>query len=211
MPVAQIEKPIEVEPDHVYVIAPDQELTIRKGVVHTNKPRRRAATATRSIRSSARSPRTRASARSHRPLRHRHQRLARACASSRPKAASRSRRTPEIGRLSTACRAARSRPASSTWCCRRSKMPEALLNLARHPYVRQPAEGGRGGDARGSAERAADARARQTRRDFSSYRKRTLLRRIHRRMGLHRHREPAPTTSSACATTRTRSGRWRPT
>ena len=38
MPVVQIEKPIKVEPDHVYVIAPDQELTIRKGVVHTNKP-----------------------------------------------------------------------------------------------------------------------------------------------------------------------------
>jgi two-component system, chemotaxis family, CheB/CheR fusion protein len=36
MPVVQIEKSIKVEPDHV--IAPDQELTIRGGVVNTNRP-----------------------------------------------------------------------------------------------------------------------------------------------------------------------------
>ena len=38
MPVVQIESSVAVEPDHVYVIAPDQELTIRDGVVHSNKP-----------------------------------------------------------------------------------------------------------------------------------------------------------------------------
>ena len=38
MPVVQIENSIEVEPDHVYVIAPDQELTIRQGVILTSKP-----------------------------------------------------------------------------------------------------------------------------------------------------------------------------
>ena len=38
MPVTEIESSIKVEPNHVYVIAPDQELTIRDGVVHTNKP-----------------------------------------------------------------------------------------------------------------------------------------------------------------------------
>ena len=38
MPVMQINEPVRVEPDHVYVIAPDQELTIRDGVVHANKP-----------------------------------------------------------------------------------------------------------------------------------------------------------------------------
>jgi PAS domain-containing protein len=38
MPVAEIENSIKVEPDHVYVIAPDQELTIKGGVPHTNKP-----------------------------------------------------------------------------------------------------------------------------------------------------------------------------
>jgi two-component system CheB/CheR fusion protein len=38
MPVVQIESSTELEPDHVYVIAPDRELTIRKGVIHSNKP-----------------------------------------------------------------------------------------------------------------------------------------------------------------------------
>ena len=38
MRVVEIESPVEVEPDHVYVIAPDQELTIRQGVIHANKP-----------------------------------------------------------------------------------------------------------------------------------------------------------------------------
>src|SRR5918996_1368677 len=38
MPVVQIERSVEVEPDHVYVIAPDQELTIRRGVVRASKP-----------------------------------------------------------------------------------------------------------------------------------------------------------------------------
>jgi two-component system CheB/CheR fusion protein len=38
MPVVQIENSTQVEPNHVYVIAPDQELTIKDGVVRTNKP-----------------------------------------------------------------------------------------------------------------------------------------------------------------------------
>jgi two-component system CheB/CheR fusion protein len=38
MPVVQIENSIKVDPNHVYVIAPDQELTIKDGIVRTNKP-----------------------------------------------------------------------------------------------------------------------------------------------------------------------------
>ncbi len=38
MPVVQIEGPVQAEANHVYVIAPDQELTIRQGVVHTHTP-----------------------------------------------------------------------------------------------------------------------------------------------------------------------------
>jgi two-component system CheB/CheR fusion protein len=38
MPVVQIENSIEVESNHVYVIAPDQELTIQGGIVKTNQP-----------------------------------------------------------------------------------------------------------------------------------------------------------------------------
>jgi chemotaxis response regulator CheB len=38
MPVAEIANSVKVEPDQVYVIAPDQELTIKGGVLHTNQP-----------------------------------------------------------------------------------------------------------------------------------------------------------------------------
>ncbi len=38
MPVTQIESPIRIEPNHVYVIAPDRELSIKDGVVHSGKP-----------------------------------------------------------------------------------------------------------------------------------------------------------------------------
>jgi two-component system, chemotaxis family, CheB/CheR fusion protein len=66
------------------------------------------------------------------------------------------------------------------------KMPQALLDLARHPYVRQPAET--------VVEQTPDEQLStlltlvrsKTKEDFNSYRKATLLRRIHRRMGLHR-------------------------
>ena len=38
MAVVQIEEAITVEPDHVYVIAPDQELTIQGGTITPSKP-----------------------------------------------------------------------------------------------------------------------------------------------------------------------------
>jgi two-component system, chemotaxis family, CheB/CheR fusion protein len=38
MPVVQIETSIRALPDHVYVIGPDQELTIRQGVIHASRP-----------------------------------------------------------------------------------------------------------------------------------------------------------------------------
>ena len=66
------------------------------------------------------------------------------------------------------------------------EMSEALLSLASHSYVRQPAQV--------VAEAAPEEQLRtllslvriQTKRDFSSYKKATILRRVHRRMGLHR-------------------------
>src|SRR5512132_3155765 len=39
MQVTQIEQSIRVEPNHVYVIAPDQELSIKGGVLYSDKPR----------------------------------------------------------------------------------------------------------------------------------------------------------------------------
>ena len=65
------------------------------------------------------------------------------------------------------------------------KMPEALLSLARHPYVRQPAEAVAEATTDDQLNTLLSLVRAQTRRDFRSYKKRMLLRRIHRRMGLH--------------------------
>jgi two-component system, chemotaxis family, CheB/CheR fusion protein len=77
MPVVQIENSIKVELDHVYVIAPDQELTIKEGVVRTNRPAapRGHRHPVDSFFSVARRGSRRASDRN-RSLRHRHQRIA---------------------------------------------------------------------------------------------------------------------------------------
>ena len=108
-----------------------------------------------------------------------------ACASSRPKAASRIAQDPGDGGFAGMPQSAIATGVVDL-VLPPEKMPEALLDLARHPYVRQPAEAVEQPDARGSADRAAGARcARRTKHDFSSYRRQTLLRRIHRRMGLH--------------------------
>ena len=66
------------------------------------------------------------------------------------------------------------------------KMPEALLDLVQHTYVRQPATI--------LTDEAPEDQLRSllmlvrvhTKQDFTSYKKSTLLRRIQRRMGLHR-------------------------
>ena len=66
------------------------------------------------------------------------------------------------------------------------QMPDALLNLARQPYARQPAETLVESTPEDQLHAVLTLVRSSTRRDFGSYRKRTLLRRIHRRMGLHR-------------------------
>ena len=66
------------------------------------------------------------------------------------------------------------------------QMPEALLGIARHPYVRQPAETVDEPPPEDQLKTLLTLVRSTTRQDFGSYRKRTLLRRIFRRMGLHR-------------------------
>jgi two-component system CheB/CheR fusion protein len=185
MPVVQIEKSIKVEPDHVYVIAPDQELTIRNGVVNTNKP-----TAPRGhrhpvdsfFRSLAEDQGERA--------------IAIILSGTGTNGSQGLRFVKAEGGIvlaqdpDSAAFTGMPRSAIATGIVDLvllpEKMPDALLSLARHPYVRQPAEA--------VAEEAPDDQLHtllslirtQTRQDFNSYKRRTLLRRIHRRMGLHR-------------------------
>ncbi len=66
------------------------------------------------------------------------------------------------------------------------QMPEALLSIARHSYVRQPAATLEEPAPEDQLKALLTAVRATTGQDFGSYRKRTLLRRIHRRMGLHR-------------------------
>jgi hypothetical protein len=66
------------------------------------------------------------------------------------------------------------------------KMSEALLSLARHPYVRQPTTAVEETEPDEQLRALMTLVRAQTRRDFNSYKKRTLLRRIQRRVGLHR-------------------------
>jgi two-component system CheB/CheR fusion protein len=185
MPVVPIETSIKVEPDHVYVIAPDQELTIRQGIVHTNKP-----TA---------------------PRGHRHP----VDSFFRSLAEDQGERAIAIVLSGTGSNGSQGlrfikaeggvvivqEPTSAAFQGMPSnaigtgivdlvlppeQMPEALLELARHSYLSGPAAP----EIPGKAEAALDdllALVRvETNQDFRGYRQRTLLRRIHRRMGLHR-------------------------
>jgi two-component system CheB/CheR fusion protein len=185
MPVVQIENSIKVEPDHVYVIAPDQELTIRDGVLRSNRP-----TAPRGhrhpvdsfFRSLAEDQGERA--------------IAIVLSGTGANGSLGLRFIKAEGGIviaqdpDSAGFAGMPRSAIATGLVDLvllpDQMPEALLNISRHPYVRQPPDAV---DERTPAEQLDRlltlVRAR-TRRDFRSYRRRTLLRRIHRRMGLHR-------------------------
>jgi two-component system, chemotaxis family, CheB/CheR fusion protein len=185
MPVVQIENSMKVEPDHVYVIAPDQELTIRESIVRTNKP-----TAPRGdrhpvdsfFRSLAEDQGERA--------------IAIVLSGTGTNGSLGLRFIKAEGGIAlaqdpeTAAFAGMPRSAIGTGVIDLvlppDKMPDALLSVARHLYMRQPAER--------TVERTPDEQLHalltlvrsNTGRDFSSYRKQTLLRRVHRRMGLHR-------------------------
>jgi two-component system CheB/CheR fusion protein len=184
MPVGQIENSIKVEPDHVNVIAPDEELTIKDGVVGTKKP-----TAPRGYRHPVNSFfRSLADDQGERAIAivlsgtGTNGLLGLRCIKAEGGIAI--AQEPESAAF-RAWRVASSAPVSSTWSCRR-RMPEALLGVARHSYVR---------DATRMVEQAPPEQQLavllalvrgQSKRDFNRYKKSTLLRRIHRRMGLHR-------------------------
>jgi PAS domain S-box-containing protein len=184
MPVVQIDKAIEVEPNHVYVIAPDQELTMRDGVVHTNRP-----TAPRGhrhpvdsfFRSLAEDQGARA--------------IAIVLSGTGTNGSLGLRFIKAEGGIvlaqepETAAFTGMPRSAIGTGVVdlvlAPEKMPEALLGLAGHLYVREPAKVVEGEPQEQLGTLLSIVRA-QSRLDFTSYKKSTVLRRIHRRMGLHR-------------------------
>jgi two-component system CheB/CheR fusion protein len=185
MPVVQIENPIKVEPNHVYVIAPDRELTIRKGVVRAHKPsapREHRHPVDSFFRSLAEDQGERA--------------IAIVLSGTGSNGSLGLRFIKAEGGIAiaqdpaTAAFSGMPRSAIGTeivdLVLAPDKMPEALLDLARDPYVRQPTEAAVERAPANQLSSLLDLVRSQTGRDFRSYKTRTLLRHIHRRMGLHR-------------------------
>jgi two-component system CheB/CheR fusion protein len=185
MPVVQIENSIKAERDHVYVIAPDQELTIKDGIVRTNRPtvpRGHRHPVDSFFRSLAEDQGERA--------------IAIVLSGTGTNGSLGLRFIKAEGGIAiaqepdTAAFQGMPRSAIGTGIVDLvlppDQMPEALLGLARHAYVREPAKAVEDAAPEEQLRTLLALVRAQSKRDFSSYKRSTLLRRIHRRMGLHR-------------------------
>ena len=190
MPVVQIEKSSRVEPDHVYVIAPNQELSMRGGILRPSKP-----TAPRGHRhpvdyffcSLAEDQGERA--------------IAIILSGTGTNGSLGQRFIKAEGSIALAqdpdSAAFPGMPQSAIGTgivdlvLPPEKMPEALLSLARHPYVRQPTTAVEETEPDEQLRALLTLVRAQTRRDFNSYKKRTLLRRIQAPDGPTPDRQPA--------------------
>jgi two-component system CheB/CheR fusion protein len=183
MPVVEVVEAVAVARDHVYIIAPDQTMTLRKGVLRTAKasaPRGRRHPVDAFFRSLAEDAGPRA--------------IAIVLSGTGTNGSQGMQFIKAEGGVviaqepDSAGFQGMPRSAIATGVVDMvlppEKMPEALMRLARHPYVRRPEQI----DAKNAPAEQLNTllslvRA-QTRQDFTSYKKATLLRRIHRRMGL---------------------------
>jgi two-component system CheB/CheR fusion protein len=184
MPVVQIERAVRLESDHVYVVAPDQELTIRHGVVHASKPsapRGHRHPVDAFFRSLAEDQAERAIAivlsgtGTNGSLGLRFIKAEGGIAIAQ---------TPESAGFEGMPRAAIGTGIVDL-VLPPDRMPEALVSLARQPYVREPDKPIEEATPDDQLKALLTIVRARTRQDFSGYRKRTLLRRIYRRMGLH--------------------------
>ena len=136
MTVSQAEDGTRVEPNHVYVIPPDADISIHDGRLTLAPRRARRSTVAPARRSSsfARSPRTAAATRSASCFRGTLRTARRACGPSRRRTASRSRRIPDSAKFGEMPRNAVN--AGVVDC--RAGDPRArarAVRLSRHPYV----------------------------------------------------------------------------
>jgi two-component system, chemotaxis family, CheB/CheR fusion protein len=184
MPVVEVEGEIEVEPDHVYVIAPDQSLELNGDVLHPSKPsapRAQRRPVDIFFRSLAENQRERA--------------IGIILSGTGTNGSEGLRFIKSEGGIAiaqdptTAAYAGMPQSAISTGIIdlvlAPEKMADALVDVVRHPYLRQPEAVEQPGSDGQLSELLAVLRA-QTDLDFEPYRRQTLLRRTHRRMGLHR-------------------------
>jgi two-component system CheB/CheR fusion protein len=184
MPVVEVQGEIEVEPDHVYVIAPDQSLELHGDVLHPSKPsepRAQRRPVDIFFRSLAENQRERA--------------IGIILSGTGTNGSAGLRFIKSEGGIAvaqdpeTAAYAGMPRSAISTGIVDLvlppEKMADALIEVLRHPYVRQP-EAVEQPDSDGQLSELLGVLRAQTDLDFQPYRRQTLLRRTHRRMGLHR-------------------------
>jgi hypothetical protein len=183
MTVSEANDGTRVEPNHVYVIPPDRNLSILHGEWRRTRARRRSA-------SSCREPPPTAPWGSRR---------------SRPRVASPSRRTRRVPSTS-ACRAARSPRAAWTSSCRRGEIAAELARIAASPLSAQRVHGQPRScfRQRGAARQGLHGLALAHRHDFTYYKHTTIKRRIKRRMALHKL-EHLATTWTTCRHNRRRS------
>src|SRR5512132_326172 len=185
MPVTQIESSSRIEPNHVYVITPDRELSMKDGALHSDKPRA--------------------------PRGHRHpvDSFFRSLAEDQGERAvgivlSGTGTNGSLGlrfiKSEGGIAIAQDPDSAAFQGMPRSaigtgivdlvlppeKMPEALLGFAHHPFVHQPAKATTESALEDQLNTLLAIVRTQTARDFGGYKRGTLLRRIHRRMGLHR-------------------------
>jgi two-component system CheB/CheR fusion protein len=183
MPVVEVRGAITVEPDHVYVIAPDQSLELNGDVLHPSKPsepRAQRRPVDVFFRSLAENQRERA--------------IGIVLSGTGTNGSLGLRFIKSEGGIAiaqdpaTAAYAGMPQSAISTGVIDLvlppERMAEALVDVVRHPYVRQP-EAVVEPDPDGQLSALLALLRSQTNLDFEPYRRQTLLRRTHRRMGLH--------------------------
>jgi two-component system, chemotaxis family, CheB/CheR fusion protein len=183
MPVVEVQGEIAVEPDHVYVIAPDQSLILNGDLLHPSKPsepRAQRRPVDIFFRSLAENQKERA--------------VGIILSGTGTNGSSGLRFIKSEGGIAiaqdpqTAAYAGMPQSAISTGIVdlvlAPEKMASALTEMVRHPYVRQPEAVEQPDLEHRLAELLAVLRA-QTDLNFEPYRRQTLLRRTHRRMGLH--------------------------
>jgi two-component system, chemotaxis family, CheB/CheR fusion protein len=183
MPVVEVQGEIAVEPNRVYVIAPDQSLELEGDMLRPSKPsepraQRRAVDVF--FRSLAENQKERA--------------IGIVLSGTGTNGAAGLRFIKSEGGIviaqdpTTAAYAGMPQSAINTGVIDLvlppHRMAEALVDVVRHPYVRQP-EAVAQPDSDGQLSELLGLLRTQTNLDFQPYRRQTLLRRTHRRMGLH--------------------------
>jgi two-component system CheB/CheR fusion protein len=183
MPVVEVGEKTQVEPGHVYVIAPDQYLTLEDGVLHPSKPgeprgQRRAVDVF--LRSLAEDQRERAIGIVLSGTGTDGTQGLRAIKSEGGITLAQDPETADFGGMPQSAIAT----GGADLVLAPEKMAEALLDLVRHPYLRRPAEVEKPPEVNGELTVVLSLVRAGTKQDFRCYKRTTLLRRIHRRMGL---------------------------